>query len=216
VQQRGGQGDLLAHAVAVVDNEFVGRGLEVEDGEQLVGPLGGRLVVHPAEQRRVGQQLTPSEAVEQAEVLREHPDPSLHLTRLGPDVPAVDQDPAGIGTEQPGDHPEGGGLPGTVGAEQAEERAAGDVEVERVDGVGGTEPLVEAADRDGRGRREWRARRRRRGVAAVLGRRRGVAAALGRRWDRCHLAAGSRWRRRYLGVVVWIRHRSPGRWDGGA
>lgn len=53
-----------------------------------------------------------------------------------------------VGAVDSGEHLDEGGLPGTVGAEQGEDAAAVDVEVDRVQGDGAAEPLAQTAHPD--------------------------------------------------------------------
>ena len=76
------------------------------------------------------EELAASQPFEQREVFGEHADPRLRRDRIGPYVDAVDPDLPAIRAEQSGGHTECGGLAGTVGADDAEERAAGNVDVD--------------------------------------------------------------------------------------
>ncbi len=77
------------------------------------------------------------------------------------------RDLARVGPVHPGEHLDEGGLSGSVGAEQGEDAAAPDVEVDRVQREGAAEPLAQAAQADewcGTGRRGWA----RPGVGSVM------------------------------------------------
>ena len=58
------------------------------------------------------------------------------------DVEAVDGGAAGVGLQQGGEHPDGGGLAGAVGAEHAEHGALAGGQVDPVQGLGGAEALA--------------------------------------------------------------------------
>jgi hypothetical protein len=63
---------------------------------------------------------------------------------------AVDGGAAGGRGDQPEQHPQGGGLPGPVGAQEADHRAFLDLEAEAVDGDDVAEAFAESVNGDGR------------------------------------------------------------------
>jgi hypothetical protein len=73
-----------------------------------------------------------------------------HGGRRRPVVPAVDQDPAGSGVVQRGDHPHGGGLAGAVRPEKPGHRPRGHGEAQAVDRQLVPLPLAEAVNFDHR------------------------------------------------------------------
>lgn len=153
VQQRGRQSDLLAHPGRVVHDQLVLGPREIQDVEQLGGPLvhlGARQAAQPS---RVAEEFTAGEALEEPQPLREHPDPGLHLDRVPPHVVAADLDAAHVGPQQPGHHGERGGLPRAVGAHQADEPAGGQLQVDPSDRDLLAEPLPQSLHPHGRG---WR------------------------------------------------------------
>ena len=75
------------------------------------------------------EQLAAAQPLEQREVFGEHADARLRRDRIGPHVDAVDPHLPAVGTQQAGRHAQRGGLARAVGADDAEERTAGDVEV---------------------------------------------------------------------------------------
>ena len=68
-----------------------------------------------------------------------------YIGRLG-DVAAVEEDLAAVGVDQADGHPEARGLARPVGAEQADDLALVDVEVDAVDDLAASVPLLQAAD----------------------------------------------------------------------
>jgi hypothetical protein len=66
--------------------------------------------------------------------------------RVGPDVVAEDPDGAAVRTQQANGHRQGGGLARAVRADQAEERACGDLEVYAVNGNMVAEPLEQLVE----------------------------------------------------------------------
>ncbi len=73
----------------------------------------------------------------------------FHLDGVCEEVLAKDADAAGGGGEQAGQHFDGGGFAGTIGAKKTEELAAGDGEVQPVDSRIALERAGEAAGLDG-------------------------------------------------------------------
>jgi len=70
--------------------------------------------------------------------------------RVFPDVEALDAHRAGGDLQQPGDHLDGRGLAGAVGAEKTHDLPAGHVEGDALDGLEAAEVLAQVADLDGR------------------------------------------------------------------
>ena len=122
-----------AHAARVgLDDAVAGVG-QVELLEQLVGPspgLGRRQLVQPAEHPQV---LAPGQVLVDRGELAGQADDLAELVRLLDDVEAGHRRPPGVGLEQGGQDPDGGGLAGAVGPEQAEDGALGDGQVEAVE-----------------------------------------------------------------------------------
>jgi hypothetical protein len=149
VQQGAGQAHLLLHAGRVVDHQGAVADAQLENLEQLAGPLVDGGGVHPAEQAVIGEQLGTREPVEQAHAVRQDADPGLGRRRVGPDVVAQQERLAGVGAQQADGHGQGGRLAGAVGTEQAVERAGRNVEAHVGDGELGVEVLDQTAQRHG-------------------------------------------------------------------
>jgi len=81
--------------------------------------------------------------------LQDGPDPAGRVGELAIG-PAADGGRAGVGGDQAEEHPEGGGLAGPVGAEEAGHRPRLDLEAELVDGEHVAETFGESLDTDGR------------------------------------------------------------------
>ncbi len=138
-----GQSDLLAHTGRVVDDEFVLGAREVEDVEELGGPFVDLDAGQAAQSARVAEEFTSGEPLEEPESLGQYADPGLHRHRVLPHVVADDLDGALVGAEQPGDHGQGGGLPGPVRPDEADEPARGQFQIDSRDGDLLPEPLPE-------------------------------------------------------------------------
>ena len=161
VQQGRGQGDLLAHAVGVVDHQGPGRLGQPQHLQQLAGPRLHHRRRQAPQQAVVGEQLGPGEPVEQPEVFGQHPDAPLGLHRVAPHLDPVDQHQPAVGPQQPGHHPQRGRLPGPVGPDQPEEAPVGDVQVDPGHRHLGPERLSQPSHRQrGRRARNRRARSR--------------------------------------------------------
>ena len=75
-------------------------------------------------------------------------EPAVQRDRVAPRVAAEQLDGAAVGAQQAEQDPDGGGLAGAVGAEEAVHLARGHGEVEAVQSDGGSERLAEPGDRD--------------------------------------------------------------------
>ena len=112
-QQRRCHPQALAHAEGEPADPFAGDLPQADDVDHLVHPAGLDAVgLGQGEQVVAGR----SAGVHRLG-LQQHPEFG-HRGGGGPVVTAVDGDPAGGGLVEPGDHPHGGGFPGTVRAEE--------------------------------------------------------------------------------------------------
>ena len=91
------------------------------------GGGGGVEAVHAADEAQV---LGRSEAAEEGEAFRDDSDLSLDFDGVRDGVEAEDLDAAGGGSEQAGEHLDGGGFAGAVGTEKAEELTGCDAEID--------------------------------------------------------------------------------------
>jgi len=134
VDDGGGERELLLHAVGEVGDQLLVLAGEVHEVEQLGCSLVcGHAIqaVHAADEAEV---LAGGEAAEQGHALGDDPDLALQLGGVLGQVGAQYADLAAGGCEQAGEHLDGGGLAGAVGAEEAEELARVDGEVDVIDG----------------------------------------------------------------------------------
>lgn len=146
MEERRGEADLLAHARRVVDDELVLGAREIEDVQQLGGPLVDLGAGQSTQPAGVGEEFTPGEAFEEPQPLRQDADAGLHLDRVPPHVVPDDLHRALVGAEQSGDHRQGGGLPGPVRPDQPDEPPGGQFQIDPGDGGLGPEPLPEPLD----------------------------------------------------------------------
>jgi hypothetical protein len=113
---------LLAHPVAVVGDDLPRLVGELQRPEQLLGPLGRGGAIEPVELPVDPQLLRSGQPLEEGEAVRHDADERLDLARVARQVPSEHARPARRRREQPGQHPHGGGLAGTVRPEEAVER----------------------------------------------------------------------------------------------
>jgi hypothetical protein len=136
-QQGGGQAEALAHPEREAPDPPAGGRGQPRLLQDLVDPRRGQ----PG---RGGQdpQVVASRAARMEPALLQHgPDPPGRVGQL-PVGPAVDGGRARGRGDQAEQHPQGGGLAGPVGAEEAGHRPRVDLEVEAVDRQHVAEPLV--------------------------------------------------------------------------
>ncbi len=111
-------------------------GLETELGEQRVGAgtaSGGGQVLLQLEH---GEQVLPNgEAAKDARLLRQVAQAPLgaRMHRQATELDAIEPHVAGVGSDQPDDEVEAGGLSGAVGPEEADDLSRADVEGDAVD-----------------------------------------------------------------------------------
>ena len=150
MHEGGGQIEPAAHAARVGLGRAVGGVGQAEAVEQLVGPgtqLRPGQVGEPADEPQV---LAAGEVLVDRGVLPGETDALAHRLRVVGDVEAEHLGPATVGTEDGREDAHGGGLAGTVGAEQAEDRARRDGQVDAAQGLDLAEALGQALHPDGR------------------------------------------------------------------
>ena len=111
------------------------------------GGGGGVEAVHAADEAEI---FGCGETAEEGEAFGDDADLALDFDGVGDGVEAEDLDAAGGGGEQAGEHLDGGGFAGAVGAEEAEELAGRDGEVDVLNGGEVAETAGEACGGDGR------------------------------------------------------------------
>ena len=104
--------------------------------------------LHLGQQSDQAQVLPPGQVGVDRRELAGEADPATDRVRLGRDVVPEDRRPALIGFEHGREDPHGGGLPGPVGTEEAEDRPRGHGEIDAVEGDHVAEPLLEPFDLD--------------------------------------------------------------------
>ena len=133
VDQRAGQRHLLAHALGKSLAAFVQMRLEAERHQKLLRRGCGNRGIDAPE---AGDEF---EIFQRRQLVVDHRlvgDPGHDLLGgdgIGERVDAQNGDRAGVGPQQAGDHAQGRGLAGAIGAEQGVEFAGANGQVERVD-----------------------------------------------------------------------------------
>ena len=123
VVTQAGQVQPAAHATGVGLDRAPGGAGQVEPGQQLVGPAAGLPPGEPAQLADHDQIGPAGQVVVQRRVLAGQRDELADLHRVGDDVVAADPGVPGVGLQQGGQHPHGGGLARPVRAEQGEHAA---------------------------------------------------------------------------------------------
>jgi len=134
VDDGGGECEFLLHAVGEVCDEFlcfVGEGHELEEFGGAGGGGGGVETVHAADEAKV---FGCGETAEEGEAFGNDSDLAFDFDGVGGRVKAEDLNAAGGGGEESGEHFDGGGFAGAVGAEEAEELTRRDGEVDVLNG----------------------------------------------------------------------------------
>ena len=121
-EQRGGQAEPLPHAQGVAAGPLPGRMLQADRGQQLAGPF-------PGDPGGCGQhpQVVPAGAAGVGGRVEQRADGPGRAGQLRIGCPG-DGRGAGVGADQPEQHPQRGGLPRAVGAEKPGDPAVGDGE----------------------------------------------------------------------------------------
>ena len=151
VHERRREVEASAHAPRVGARRPVGGVDEVEALEQVgrarrdAGAGEMRELCHHA------KVLAPGEVVVDGCVLAGETDAGSNRGRVSHHVDAEHASPARVGPHGRGEHPDGGGLAGAVGAEQPEHGSGGHCEVDSVERDHVAEVLAQALDDDGRG-----------------------------------------------------------------
>ncbi len=144
--QRGDDGDLLPVALGV-GPALLAR-VQVEPLDQLVPAAPVDAAAQPREQV---DGLATAQVGPQLDVARHVGETLVRLDGTVPRVQAEHAHGAGVGPQQTEQDPQGGGLAGPVGAEEAVHLSGTDGQVESVEGAGGAERLLESGDLDGEG-----------------------------------------------------------------
>ena len=137
MQDRPGHHHPLGHASRQREGVGLGAVAELEPLEQLVGRGSGRLRAHAEVAAVEVEVLEHGEAAVERVHLGDHADELLRERGLGHDVDVADERLSIGGDDARREHAHGGGLARTVGAEETEDLALADREVEVVDGPHG-------------------------------------------------------------------------------
>ena len=130
-----------AHPARVSRDQIVGALGQPDHVQQAMSAFAA-LAARQAEELAVDIDVLPSGEIEiRGERLRDDADILAHLARMTRDVEAGDERLAAARRYQRREHPHHGRLAGAVGAEQSEDLAATDLEVDLVDGGESAEAL---------------------------------------------------------------------------
>ena len=91
----------------------------------------------------------PGETAEERHTFWDNTDLALHVDRVSVEIDAEDVDASGAGSKQSGEHLDGGGLSCAIGAEETEELAGGDAQVNVVNSHEIPEAAGQALSTDG-------------------------------------------------------------------
>ena len=137
----GGHGEFFLHAVGVVGDQRLGAIAELHEIEQLGGALSGDFAieaVHAADEIEI---FRAGEASEKREAFGNDANLAFYGDGIGDEIGAENGHAPFAGREQAGEHLDGGGFSGAIGAEKSEELAGSDGQIDVVHG----EELAEAA-----------------------------------------------------------------------
>ena len=150
VDERAGEAELLLHAAGEVAGEALPERGEIAEAEQPVDLLGAAADGHAVDVGVESDVLHHREVRIKAEALAHVADVLLEALGVAHDIEARHLGGAAAGSEQDaGEHAHGGRLAGAVGADEAEDLAVGDVEVEPCDGDEVVEGAAQAVGTDG-------------------------------------------------------------------
>jgi hypothetical protein len=139
VEQADGDVQPALHAARELLRAVVGAIEQVHDAEHRVDSLLEHVAGKPVEAAEEAEVLAGREVGVDGQILGDVPDVRLHPGRADGHRLPVDPDVAGVAREDAADHRDGGGLAGTVRAEQSIRLAGRDPEPDTVDG----DPLPE-------------------------------------------------------------------------
>ncbi len=142
--QRCHQRHLLSVALGVGASPL--REVELEEVHELGAPGGDQPTSESTEEV---DDLATAQVRPQGDVPRHIGETAMQLGRLPPRVAPEQPDLTRVCAEQTEQHPDGGGLPGAVGAEEAVDLALADPEVQTVECAGAAEGLDQVLDVDG-------------------------------------------------------------------
>ena len=150
VHEGGTEVEPSSHAAGVGPRRTVGGMGQPELLEELVGPGHVRRLGEVGQLADEAEVLPPGEVLVDRRVLAGQPDALADGLRVARDIDAEHAGPPGRRAEDGRQDPHGGGLAGAVGAEQTEDGAPLDLEVDPVEGDHVAEVLDQALDADDR------------------------------------------------------------------
>ena len=151
VDDGGGEGEFLLHAVGEVGDEFFLLAGEAHELEQLLGALEGCGAIEAVHLAYEAEVLGRGETAEERHALGNDADVALELGGVCGEVLAENADAAGGGCEQAGEHFDGGGFARAVGAQEAEELSGGYGEIDILNCSKFAEAASERGRFDGQG-----------------------------------------------------------------
>jgi len=129
VDYGGGQGQFFLHAVRVVGDELFGLVGELHEIEKLGSSFRGDFAVESVHAADKIQIFGSGEATEESHAFGNDADLALHFDRVRGEIEAENFDASSGGSEEAGEHFDGGGFASAVGSEEAEELAGCDAEI---------------------------------------------------------------------------------------
>ncbi len=166
--QGAGQGHALLLAAGQLGRIALAQALQLDQREQFLDPLGDLGLLRPlggrADPQAEGDVVGHGHVAEQGVVLEHHAHPPLARGQ-GQEVLAVQADRAFVGSLEPGDRPQQGGLARARGAQQGQEFAGLGAQGDALQGREAAEALADPLDQQSLGRgglsaQDGRARRR--------------------------------------------------------
>ena len=146
VHEGGGEEDLLAHALGVGGQRDVAVGVQAEEAKQAVDALERGCGGEVAELGDHDEVLEAAEVGVEVRLFGDVAEAAAEGEEVVADGTAVEEDVAGGGLEEAGDHLHGGGFAGAVGAEVAGDLAGVRGEADGFDGGDAQEIFVDAAE----------------------------------------------------------------------
>ncbi len=135
MEERRAHDEPLLHAVREALDQLVLPLRQLEQLEHLVHAAGDLAVGHSIETGVKGQELSRGELVVDERPIGDETQGALRRLRLALHVVVVDDDPAGRGLQQPGNHSHRRRLAGAVRTEEAVDLAGLDAEADAIDGL---------------------------------------------------------------------------------
>ncbi len=125
---------LLAHTVRIALQQFIAPPAQLEESQQVFGLLPGAIRRHPVEVGHQGEKFSGGELAVEPGLIGNVSDQRLGPCGLCVDVVTADSSFARGGFKQPREHPNGGGLTGAVGTEEAVDFTGVNLQIEMIHG----------------------------------------------------------------------------------